>query len=342
MISKTKRSLPSLLFTLLIIFSTFSCSDEDLPPVIQNDELKVYLDRFEEEAAKRGYDYDLSDVEAVFVGEIKQGDFCGYGYPNYEGTGRKRIEILRSDGCWNNSDDSEKEILMFHEIGHAFFGRLHEESALPNQRPNSIMCSECYLSGSYNEYQPHRREYYIDELIDPETDVPEWGVAKENFELFWQDDIEENTDWKLNSFSNLVSGELRQLDANNDDYALTLSAQDNDHNGAFWFRRFIPSNFPEGATIKLEVKTREGSSALGEGIALQMNNYKDNRLLDLAGTNFYPEFPIRALNLSNNTYSVIMSDYTADGNILTLFLRYLPNTTGEVIFDDIKVYVAED
>ena len=57
--------------------------------------------------------------------------YCGYGYNSYGGTGLRRIEISRAVSCgWLTLSDIERENFIFHEIGHAFFNRGHDDMML--------------------------------------------------------------------------------------------------------------------------------------------------------------------------------------------------------------------
>ncbi len=83
--------------------------------------------------------------------------------------------------CWENN--YQKEALLFHEMGHCFLGRPDNNELLPSGDPKSLM-----VAGDINVYSPcvyqidpepcnnlPRRSYYIDELFDPNTPLPDWG-----------------------------------------------------------------------------------------------------------------------------------------------------------------------
>lgn len=126
----------------------FGCSEEDTTPELPD--LKIYLDRFEEEARLRGYDLDLSEVEAVYVDEIEINGYTSsnYGYSNYQGTGVRKIEIAKTL-WWKKSNDISRESLFFHEIGHAFLHRFHDECKLCDGTYMSVMN---YTRDNYRNY----------------------------------------------------------------------------------------------------------------------------------------------------------------------------------------------
>ena len=102
--------LSSILFLMFV-----SCKEENNEVTATFPDLRIYLDRFEEEAQIRGYDFDLSQVEVWYADEVTLADgtpVCGIG-ANIQG--RKTIEISRSEGCnWANRTDLERENLFFH------------------------------------------------------------------------------------------------------------------------------------------------------------------------------------------------------------------------------------
>ena len=82
--------------------------------------------------------------------------------------------------CWQN--EIQLEALIFHELGHCILGRAHDNSRMPKGDPKTIMYpdnislySPCiYLFGNPCDLL-YRRPYYIDELFNPATPVPDWG-----------------------------------------------------------------------------------------------------------------------------------------------------------------------
>lgn len=78
--------------------------------------MRIYLDRFEEEARIRDYDLDLSEMEAFYVDEIEMNGktFCGYGYSNYQSAGVRRIEMSTESLCdWGSLNDYVREGFFF-------------------------------------------------------------------------------------------------------------------------------------------------------------------------------------------------------------------------------------
>lgn len=168
------------LFTIIsvtLFFSFFSsCEDggpsEGLPEFIQvgeatrnfenvDERLWVYFERFEDAALERGINIDLEASNVT--GTI--GDEPGHNSPgacemNTNGT-LHRVS-LRED-FWASASVTDKEIIVFHELGHCYLNRQHLDLALPNGTCVSLMrtggnvCSDNYFVGT--------RDYYLDELF---------------------------------------------------------------------------------------------------------------------------------------------------------------------------------
>ena len=320
-----------------------ACSKDDEPTVaFQEPDLKTYIDRFVAEAAQRGEDIDLSQLEAVFVPSIERNGrtFCGWGYSNYQGTGQPRIEIVNSGFCWNDRTDLEKENLFFHEIGHAILRRPHINIRLDNTLPKSMMCDQCDQFRLYTDFSLHRRDYYINELLNPSAAVPEWGERKTNFNLVWEDGISSDTDWGFGTASDFVTGSVDDSGQINGEFALKITStqRDTQHFGA-WGLGIDDLDIPQGATVRLEVTLKTGEPMLGDGAAVAIRTDANSRSVDFfttQGRQFYTG------SLANQVVTVTLPDYSASVELINIFLIYLTNTTGEVFFDDIKLYVAED
>lgn len=81
---------------------------------------------------------------------------------------------------WQQMNERQREAVLFHEFGHCFIGRDHrneklsqgECASLMDGRENGFFCSNNYYSENW-------REYYLDELFDENTPIPEWYIVYE-------------------------------------------------------------------------------------------------------------------------------------------------------------------
>lgn len=218
-------------------------------------ELFDFLDAFEEEAEFRGNTLPLTGFQMTFVSDL--GEFCGYGWWDYDGFGTRRVEISTSENCWPSYDEDQKEQLMYHEFGHALLSRPHLDSKLPNGQPISMMCGDCDQTRIY--YHPQMKKYYLDELFDTNTDLPDW-VTNENYvQTSYEEDFESDT----HEWENFIYG-----DDDNQSGWEVLADQDGADNQALRVRtsspaiagssiivldRFDISDFPDCSALKATV-----------------------------------------------------------------------------------------
>lgn len=151
--------------------------EEPLDPMV---EIQGHVQRFIEEAAARGHDVAAA-VAAVQIATIDHDieyegrSLCGFA-PWYadEGTERPSITFAINERCWTSRAGEDHEALVFHELGHAVLDRAHRDDRLPDGSRASIMVGT-NLAGLYVGKARNRRAYYVDELFDPQTPVPEWS-----------------------------------------------------------------------------------------------------------------------------------------------------------------------
>ena len=113
---------------LLILF--WSCNKDNVH--IVDPAFVAYLDLFQQEALNRGVDV---------WGEL---------------------EVLNIS-YWNKATDIEREVLLFHELGHCILGRSHLDDKTARSQCVSIMRSSSGICRM--EYNANTRGDYLDELF---------------------------------------------------------------------------------------------------------------------------------------------------------------------------------
>ena len=176
--SKQKISFLSLLFVFGIFTFFTSCQpDEELE--LENDEevaaiqfpgvdpdLWSHFANFESEAAARGLDIDLASSNITGeIAEISQEHVAGR--CSFSNSRVRPNEVTIDRTFWNRSSPLFREFVVFHELGHCFLGRGHEEATNANGTCISIMRSG--VEDCRDNYFPSTRAEYIDELFDPFT-----------------------------------------------------------------------------------------------------------------------------------------------------------------------------
>lgn len=126
-----------------------------------NEALWPLFTTFEEEAAERGYNIDLRASGITgFIEEIEERHVAGRCNYNFRQPNRVTID----EQFWNRSSNSFREMIVFHELGHCYLFRDHDERILSNRACASIMRSG--NESCIDNYNLRTREMYIDELFE--------------------------------------------------------------------------------------------------------------------------------------------------------------------------------
>jgi hypothetical protein len=162
-------------FILGFLILIMSCHKEKVQiiPFIFED----YVEVFFQEANLRGQDIRLVDFNLeIDLVTIEDNNVAGRCIRN-----RDKIEIDK--GYWEDSDPQEKEWLIFHELGHCILDRNHRNEHTVNGECISFMKGaendfECFP----NLYSSFWRNYYLDELFDASTPLPDWYIADQEYQ----------------------------------------------------------------------------------------------------------------------------------------------------------------
>ena len=143
-------------------------------------DVEPYLQRFREEARKRGQTPTTDNLIVTF-GKTTGSDACGQCL--LESGKTPRITLSTDAYCWTNANENERECLVMHELGHCLLNRSHRTDRFPNNAYVSLMNPDdvsVYATCRYPigndvcDKRP-RRDYYLDELLVPATPAPVWG-----------------------------------------------------------------------------------------------------------------------------------------------------------------------
>lgn len=160
---------------MIVIFS--SCKDHNEYRV--GSEFTEYLQRFRNEAAERGRTFNV-EAEGLII-EFANLKNNTAGLTHYEDPIRVEID----ETYWNDISstagaDLMKENLIFHELGHGLLNRSHLNSTLENGDWKSIMCGGDMINDrEWNiNYRGERRAYYIAELFNESTPIPNFASTQ--------------------------------------------------------------------------------------------------------------------------------------------------------------------
>ena len=113
--------------------------------------------------------------------------------------------ITISSLCWRELDESGREILVFHELGHALLGRAHKNTLLGTGKKLSLMSSGggCNIQDSYELCQTELRSYYLDELFFEPSEIPQWSASGGFTARLFEDTIDEEPfEWEIETVDN--------------------------------------------------------------------------------------------------------------------------------------------
>ncbi|WP_235297079.1 hypothetical protein [Portibacter marinus] len=158
------------LFAILFSFLISSCSSDFIVEELQypdaDPRLWEYFERFENEALQRGLRIDLNQIE--IIGKIEPIEDQGVaGVCQYGSAIHNNIAIDRD--FWNRVGANQREMVVFHELGHCVLLRAHREDQ--NQ---SGLCLSIMRSGTgtcRDAYNVVNRPAYLDELFSITNDL---------------------------------------------------------------------------------------------------------------------------------------------------------------------------
>lgn len=315
-----------------------SCGDPDIVFEV-SPELLPYVNSFYEEAAKRNVvlnpelTAEFSDLDGP----------CGIGSsPEFQGS-PDIPAIVIDNACWDGLNEVARELLVYHELGHALLSRKHIDAVLPNGYTKSIMCAgaddECSALPDYGTCID-RRSYYVDELFDTEITPPSWAVRQ------WQDRATVFTDlatvvrepWRIFTSCPETSYSVA-IDSVSSDrpspYSLLVTTECNDF---ITLRKRIPVPDVQ-ADQALEVSCDLRHTLQGEGarISVFVKNSED------VFTSFMRSTPSDIVSMPAviDDYSVIVD--CLDGNVdsLNIDFQFLENTAGTLTIGNFAVKVLE-
>jgi len=157
------NNLTHVLFRIFILCSFLvfqSCQKEDITPTKEypnvDAELWQYFEMFEAQGKKRGVEIDL--IASGITGKIGM-----TAHPNWVGQCNHNVNtpnhLIINSNFWNSANELRREKIVFHELGHCFLGKGHNDEAHADGTCKSIMragtgaCIDNYTEESKAEYQ---------------------------------------------------------------------------------------------------------------------------------------------------------------------------------------------
>lgn len=169
------------LLAALLFFGGCDRNDGFTPVYNVPEEIQPIIDAFIHEASIRGVNITINNLIVTYDDDPANA-VCGSCNSSSPATDIQKIITLKSGApCW--IEQLELEALVFHELGHCILGRLHLNDQMPNGDPKSLMVENnvgVYAPCLYAiEDEPcdntFKRTYYLDELFNENTAVPDWA-----------------------------------------------------------------------------------------------------------------------------------------------------------------------
>ena len=339
------------LYILVFFFIVFSCDpkDDPIPEPEPFPSLSIFKERFGAEARARGLNLDMSGLDMQYVdGKITPGDgiqYCGYGWSNFPPTGRRQVFISKEPSCgFANYSEIQKEIFVFHEIGHAFLNLQHDNSFLCDGRPLSLMHENVHRY-DYYEDTPENKKYYLDELFNrlaAEEECIKYDKDFSESQVFFT--IKDNDQgWFFSSSQGSFSGERNVSSVPN---ALVISSIPNrtSTTTGYWFTQIYNPNIPKDSRVTL--RTRVYSEGLtGPGVAIGLRVYEAP--LSNSGAQTVESLVLTTENtpingtLNGQILELTLPKFTRKTEIMIPFAIMMPGTNGTARFEDFEILVQK-
>jgi hypothetical protein len=164
------------ILSFLILLTACKNEENELPNINVEESFEKYVNSFIAEGAKRGHLIDFEDtgLTIVFGNTPNASASCA----EIGGSDRGSHQIVVNKNIWQTLNDSLQERLIFHELGHCELNRSHRNDKFNDGSWKSIMRGDplTHLDEQIPiPYFGFRRDYYIDELFDEQTQLPDWA-----------------------------------------------------------------------------------------------------------------------------------------------------------------------
>ena len=167
------RSIAKICIGLIFLCLLDSCKDEKVKVVEIPASLQHYLDDFVFEGQERGIEVVIDDLIIRFEEDLEVDGNPAAGLCRTQGNKTPIILLDTTSTNWT-LNESSREQLVFHELGHCYLDRQHIDSRMPNGNFRTIMrpSGEQLYGPDLNAF---KRNFYLQELFKPETARPSWA-----------------------------------------------------------------------------------------------------------------------------------------------------------------------
>lgn len=242
-----------------------SCKKEEQSGI--EPDFQEYVDRFVNEADSRNIKIDISKLKVSYGDTLEYN--CIYSKPK---------EVAINYACWNNLVDMQREILFFHELGHALLSRIDDNSKLPNGDFTTIMNNQDLLYLIYSELTPERRKYYLDQLFIPATPLPDWSAIRSVPTIIFKDTIQSgSTAWQfVNGPGNTFIGKFSASQYYSAGTSLSIEPANSLQGYSYWNYNYVPQGINQSDRLVLSARIKTVGVTKGGGVTLLMGGRDAN------------------------------------------------------------------
>ena len=305
----------------LAVFFLFSCSDEEnLGPKIDPQALE-YVESFYAEAETRSIPpLDKSKLTLEFFDKLVTED--GTEYHGRGSVDRPEQYVEISQESWDSFNEYQREIFIYHELGHAVLKRRHLDLKFDTGSPFSLMHSNPF--NIYKEETLYKKKYYLDELFTAKRNpAPDWSAEKENERLIFTDSISENTQWTLYSAGknipdpDAILGEITSFEKASGNHSLMLRSLQLLQADHYWRLEIPNPDITPGNGVEFRVKIKdENVNGNAFRIAIRGDNLSKEELRKFHNSkDLFPSFSEGFFE-----YNVQFDHFYSDVDTIVLFL----------------------
>jgi len=292
-----------------MVITLFSCQSESIYPSSPDipEEVVPYLNRFKNEAARRGVIVSWEDLEIRLVDGGNESKAAGTCHLYHSRS--PKILIDTTSFNWKHSEWT-REILIFHELGHSVLNRSHRNDRFPNGLYASIMrdSGDPLYGGDLNAF---KRSYYLDELFDQDISRPEWATNAFNRPAHhtWNRTIVFRNDFN-DGFSDWPERETSDMRLKVEEGKYVFSVKDH---GAYFSGKMIPLDIQRDFEVEVLVRISDGDNP----VLLQWGGKTPSRMLYLGFTQDRYAFAGKR-NAGTFTGRKFLPIHPRDFNLLTI------------------------
>lgn len=217
-------------------------------------------------------------------------------------------------------------------MGHSVLSRQHVNDTLMNGDYKTMMFGGNQFD-LYNNFTQERRDYYLDELFDPNTPPPSWSTVKSTPSVVVTDSIALSNAWTFYSgaasHTGTISGEVYASSS----HSLVLTSSGASTGYSYWQYVMNAPALPVGSRLAYKVKLRL-VNVTGNGIFVSMRGDAG------AVTDFFAT----SASITKITGTRDFAEYTAiqkyvPGGLtsITFYVIMDGSSTGMAFIDDVRI-----